>query len=58
MGPWAGPAEMGPVERCISRGPLGSMLPSMDYSAIEIVRAPGILTIRSEAIHEARVIPI
>jgi hypothetical protein len=58
MGPWAGPAEMGPVERCISRGPLGSMLPSMDYSAIEIVQAPGVVTIRSEAIHEARVIPI
>jgi hypothetical protein len=58
MGPWAGPAEMGPVERCISRGPLGSMLPSMDYSAIQIVQAPGLVTIRSEAIHEARVIPI
>ena len=58
MGPWAGPAEMGPVERCISRGPLGSMLPSMDYSAIHIVQAPGLVTIQSEAIHEARVIPI
>jgi hypothetical protein len=58
MGPWAGPADMGPVERCISRGPLGSMLPSMDYSAIQIVQAPGFVTVRSEAIHEARVIPI
>jgi hypothetical protein len=58
MGPWAGPADMGPVERCISRGPLGSMLPSVDYSAIQIVQAPGLVTIRSEAIHEARVIPI
>jgi hypothetical protein len=58
MGPWAGPADMGPVERCISRGPIGSMLPSVDYSAIQIVQAPGLVTIRSEAIHEARVIPI
>ena len=58
MGPWAGPADMGPVERCISRGPLGSMLPSVDYSAIQIVQSPGFVTIRSEAIHEARVIPI
>jgi hypothetical protein len=58
MGPWASPAEMGPVERCISRGPLGSMLPSVDYSAIQIVQAPGVVTIRSEAIHEARVVPI
>jgi hypothetical protein len=58
MGPWAGPDDMGPVERCISRGPLGSMLPSVDYSAIQIVQGPGVVTIRSEAIHEARVIPI
>ena len=34
------------------------MLPSMDYSAIQIVQSPGVVTIRSEAIHEARVIPI
>jgi hypothetical protein len=34
------------------------MLPSVDYSAIEIVQAPGLVTVRSEAIHEARVIPI
>jgi hypothetical protein len=58
MGPWAGPVDMGPVERCISRGPLGSMLPSMDYSAIQIVQAPGVVIIRAEAIHEARVIAI
>jgi hypothetical protein len=55
-GPWEGPSAFGPSERCISRGPLGSMLPAMDYSAIQIVQAPGVVTIRHEAIHEARVI--
>jgi len=57
-GPWDGPSAFGPGERCISRGPLGSMLPAMDYSAIQIVQAPGVVTIRHEAIHEARVIPL
>ncbi len=55
-GPWDSAADLGPVERCISRGPLRSMLPAFDYHGVEIVQAPGVVVIRTEAIHEARVI--
>ena len=34
------------------------MLPSYDYHGIEIVQAPGVVVIRSEAIHEVRVVPL
>lgn len=57
-GPWNSAADLGPVERCISRGVLRSMLPSFDYHGVEIVQSPGVVVIRTEAIHEARVIPL
>jgi hypothetical protein len=57
-GPWNQASDFGPVERCISRGPLRSMLPTYDYPGIEIVQAPGVVVIRTEVIHEARVIPL
>jgi hypothetical protein len=57
-GPWTRAADLGPAERCISRGVLGSMLPSFDYHGTEIIQAPGVVVIRSEAIHEARVVPL
>jgi hypothetical protein len=57
-GPWHSAADLGPVERCISRGVLRSMLPSFDYNGLEIVQSPGVLVIRTEMIHEARVIPL
>ena len=57
-GPWTRAADLGPAERCISGGVLGSMLPSFDYHGTEIVQAPGVAVIRSEAIHEARVVPL
>jgi hypothetical protein len=37
---------------------LGSMLPSYDYHGTEIVQSPGVVVSRSEAIHEARVVPL
>lgn len=58
QGPWRSAADLGPVERCISRGLIRSMLPSFDYHGIEIVQAPGVVVIRNEAIHEARVVPL
>jgi hypothetical protein len=58
QGPWLSAADLGPVERCISRGLIRSMLPSFDYHGIEIVQSPGAIVIRNEAIHEARVIPL
>jgi hypothetical protein len=57
-GPWNQASDFGPVERCISRGPLRSMLPTYDYPGIEIVQAPGVVVIRTEVIHEARIIPL
>jgi hypothetical protein len=56
VGPWNRAADLGPVERCVSRGVLGSMIPSLDYHGMEIVQAPGLVAIRHEALHETRVI--
>jgi len=45
-----------PTARCISRGVYGSMLPIGNSSGNQIVQAPGIVVIRNEMIHEARII--
>jgi hypothetical protein len=44
--------------RCITRGMLSSMLPTLYNFGNEIVQAPGYVVIRSEMIHESRVIPL
>lgn len=44
--------------RCISRGVVSSMLPYIYNFGNEILQAPGIVVIRNEMIHEARVIPL
>ena len=44
--------------RCISRGLLSSMLPTLYNFGNEIVQAPGYVVIRNEMIHETRVIPL
>jgi len=43
--------------RCISRGLLSSMLPTLYNFGNQIVQAPGYVAIRNEMIHETRVIP-
>ena len=45
-------------DRCITRGVPGSMTPSIYGNSHEFVQSPGLVVIRSEMIHEARVIPI
>ena len=45
-------------DRCVTRGPVGSMLPTVYNAGNEIVQAPGYVVIRNEMIHEARVVPI
>jgi hypothetical protein len=45
-------------DRCLTRGMLGSMMPSIYGNSHEIVQAPGYVAIRNEMIHEARVIPL
>jgi hypothetical protein len=57
-GPWNSASDLGPVERCISRGVLRSMLPAFDYHGLEIVQSPGVVVVRTEMIHEARVVPL
>lgn len=57
-GPWTRAADFGPVERCLSRGIIGSMVPSLDYHGVQIVQAPGAIVIRHEAMHDARIIPV
>jgi hypothetical protein len=44
--------------RCITRGLVSSMLPTIYNFGNQIVQAPGYVVIRNEMIHEARVIPL
>jgi hypothetical protein len=45
-------------DRCITRGPIGSLLPTIYNNGNEIVQGPGYVVIRHEMIHEARVVPL
>ena len=45
-------------DRCLTRGVVGSILPAIYGNGTQIVQAPGIVVIRNEMIHEARVIPL
>jgi hypothetical protein len=57
-GPFNSPKDFGPLDRCISRGLPGSMIPVMYGNVYGIFQSPGYVTITYEIIHEARVIPI
>ncbi len=46
------------MDRCITRGMPGSMLPGAYNSGIDVWQSPGYAVIRTEEIHEARIIPI
>lgn len=54
----AGPEELRPYDRCISRGVLGSAFPNVYSSGMQIHQGPGVVVIRHEMIHEARIIPL
>jgi hypothetical protein len=45
-------------DRCITRGPIGSLLPTIYNNGNEIIQGPGYVVIRHEMIHEARVVPL
>ena len=45
-------------DRCITRGLVGSVLPSGYNTGNQIVQSPGYVVFRNEMIHEARVIPV
>ena len=55
---FSSPDELGPYDRCISRGVVGSMLPVVYNNGNEFVQAPGYVVLRNEMIHESRIIPL
>ena len=57
-GKFDSPKDFGALDRCISRGLPGSMIPVMYGNVYGIFQSPGFVTITYEIIHEARVIPI
>jgi hypothetical protein len=54
----AGPEELNPYDRCISRGVLGSAFPNIYNSAARIFQTENEVVIHYEMIHETRIIPI
>jgi hypothetical protein len=46
------------IERCITRGLTGSILPGGYNNENQIVQSPGYVTIVNEMIHESRIVPI
>ena len=55
---WNSAGELGPYDRCISRGVVGSMMPVVYNNGNQIIQAPGYVVFRNEMIHESRIIPI
>jgi hypothetical protein len=51
-------SELGPYDRCISRGVLGSMFPVVYNNGNQFIQIPGYVVLRNEMIHETRVIPL
>ncbi len=45
-------------DRCITRGVVGSILPVIYGNGTSIEQGPGVVVIRNEMIHEARVVPL
>jgi hypothetical protein len=57
-GPFDGPEDFNPLERCISRSVPASMIPVMYGNNYQIVQTPGLVAIIYEIIHETRLIPL
>jgi hypothetical protein len=51
-------SELGPYDRCVSRGVVGSMMPVVYNNGNKIVQAPGYVAFVNEMIHEVRIIPL
>jgi len=45
-------------ERCITRGLPGAMMPHILGNSYQIIQAPGVVVIRYELVHDARIIPL
>ncbi len=57
-GPFDGPEDLNYLERCITKGVPGAMIPSMYSNNYEILQTPGWVAIRYELLHEMRLIPL
>ena len=57
-GPFNGPEDLNPLERCITRGVPGAMIPVMYSNTYEFVQSPGYVAITYEIVHEPRIIPL
>ena len=57
-GPFDGPEDLNNLERCITKGVPGVMIPSMYSNNYQIIQAPGLVAIRYELLHEMRLIPL
>ena len=55
--PPAGPEDLTPYVRCVTRGLPGMMRPSIYNNGLQIVQGPGYVAIQKEMIHETRAIP-
>jgi hypothetical protein len=55
---FSGASDLGPYDRCISRGVLGSTFPVIYNNGNQILQLPGYVVIRYEMIHETRIIPL
>ncbi len=55
--PSAGPEDLTPYVRCITKGLPGMMMPSIYNNGLQIVQGPGYAAIQKEMIHETRAIP-
>src|SRR5581483_8907447 len=53
-----GPERFTAWERCISRGVLGSTLPVLYNSGIDITQGPGYVALRYEMVHDQRIVPL
>jgi hypothetical protein len=53
-----GPEDRSPLERCITWGLPTASLPGLYNNNIQIVQAPGYVTITHEMVHDVRVVPL
>jgi hypothetical protein len=57
-GPFDGLEDFTLWDRCITRGLPGAMLPYIHGNSYQIVQAPGLVAIRYEFVHDARLVPL
>ena len=55
--PPGGPEDLPLMERCITRGLPGMMMPGVYNNGLQIVQGPGFVTLQKEMVHETRIVP-